>query len=283
MPAEPLSLDHQELLYKPLRAISEPLSEYSFANLYLFRQAHGYEVLRDRHIFIKGRTYDGTSYLMPTVPLGQMDPAYLQDMLSRADCLFPIPEAWLVHLPADKFVHSSRDGDSDYLLAVERMSSYPGRALHKKRNLLSQFERLYPHGVFPLTPDRTADALEVLDDWQKNLPTPPEQTDYHPCREALQLAERLILCGIIYYVEKEPAGFVLGDELNNETFALHFAKAKTKFKGVYEYVYNAFANILPPRYKYMNFEQDLDQPALRAAKSAYQPHAMLKKFRVSPA
>ena len=78
----------------------------------------------------------------------------------------------------------------------------------------------------------------------------------------------------------EPAGFVLGEELNETTFVLHFAKARTKFKGIYQYMFNNFAKILPPKYKYLNLEQDLDKENLRVFKSSYVPDVMLKKARV---
>jgi hypothetical protein len=89
-----------------------------------------------------------------------------------------------------------------------------------------------------------------------------------------------VLCGGIYYADGEPAGFVLGEEVNEETFVLHFAKGRTKFKGVYQYMFNTFAKILPPKYKYLNLEQDLDKENLRVFKSSYVPDAMIKKARV---
>jgi hypothetical protein len=107
-----------------------------------------------------------------------------------------------------------------------------------------------------------------------------DETDYAACLEALDRYEELILCGGIYYADREPAGIVLGEELNEETFVLHFAKARTKFKGIYQYMFNNFAKILPPKYKYLNLEQDLDKENLRIFKSSYVPDLMLKKARV---
>jgi hypothetical protein len=109
----------------------------------------------------------------------------------------------------------------------------------------------------------------------------PGDTDYGPCREALDRYEELVLCGGIYYAGGEPAGFVLGEELGEDTFVLHFAKARTKFKGIYQYLFNTFAKILPPKYKYLNLEQDLDQENLRVFKGSYVPDTMLRKARVS--
>ena len=211
MRIEPLGMEHQDLLYSKFRAIELPVSEYSFANVYLFRQTHEYEVVMDGEVFVRGQTYDGLRYLMPSSSVEQMGAEYLKKMLGQAECFFPIPEEWLGCFDEADFEYCSMDGDADYLYRVERMANFGGRKMHKKRNLLSQFERNYLHGAFPLTEERLGDAREVLEAWQGDSGVAAEQTDYAQCAEALELCEKLILCGIIYYVEEEPAGFVLGD------------------------------------------------------------------------
>jgi len=280
MSIEPLGLHHKDVLAPLLRAITVPLSEYCFANLYLFRESHGYEVLSDGDIFIRGRTYDGFTYLMPTVPAAQLDAARLQGLLRDVDFLFPVPEEWLGAFDPAHYEVSFHEGDADYLYTVEKMSTLAGRKLHKKRNLLKQFVEAYKHEALPLTTDRLDDARLILDRWQAETGAGPRDTDFGPCREALDRYEELVLCGGITSAEGEPAGFVLGEEVNDETFVLHFAKALTKFKGVYQFMFNNFAKILPPKYKYLNLEQDLDKENLRVFKSSYVPDALVKKARV---
>jgi len=280
MRIEQLGLHHKDELAPLLRAVTVPLSEYCFANLYLFRESHGYEVLSDGDIFIKGRTYDGFTYLMPTRPAGQLDQARLQELLRDVDFLFPVPEEWLGAFDPGHYEISFHEGDADYLYTVEKMSTLAGRKLHKKRNLLKQFLEAYRHEALPLTNDHLDQARSVLDGWQKDTGLDAGQTDYGPCREALDRYEELVLCGGITYAEGEPAGFVLGEEVNDETYVLHFAKALTKFKGVYQFMFNNFAKILPPKYKYLNLEQDLDKENLRVFKSSYVPDALVKKARV---
>lgn len=280
MHKEKLAFYHRNILYERLRKISVALSEYSFSNLYLFRDVHDYEIIFDREILIKGRTYDGFSYLMPTFDARKTDYSYLRTIAKDVDFLFPIPEEWVGLFDADEFEPSYNKGDMDYIYTVEKISKYKGRKLYKKRNLLRQFLSLYKHEDLPLTKERIGDAISVLNEWQKATGLAPEKTDYHPCLEALEMCEELILCGGIYYVDNEPAAFILGEELNSEVFAIHFAKGRKEFKGLYQYMYNNFAKILPEKYKYFNFEQDLGREALRVAKSSYAPDKMLKKFRV---
>jgi len=277
---EKLDLRHKDLLSSRLKKAQAGLSEYTFANLYLFRQNHDYEVITDGDVFIKGNSYDGHRYLMPTTDVRILDAGHLKELMRTVDFLFPVPEAWLPYFGADAFEIEYQEGDRDYVYTVEKMSSYRGRSLHKKRNLLKQFQELYRHDALPLTSDRLDQARFILKEWQASSKMDAADTDYAPCLEAIDRYDELILCGGIYFAEGEPAGFVLGEEVNEETFVLHFAKARTKFKGVYQYMFNNFAKILPPKYKYLNLEQDLDKENLRVFKSSYAPDLMLRKARV---
>jgi len=281
MVTQALELRHKELLYERLKTIDIPIAEYSFANLYLFRKVHGYQVVFDQDIFIRGTTYDGYSYLMPTCWIDEVDIDYLRGLAEKVDFLFPIAEAWLPIFDGGGFEFTFKEGDMDYMYTVEKMSTFKGRRLHKKRNLLKQFVTTYHHEAKPLTQDLAGDSLFILKEWQTETGLAEDQTDYVPCLEALHLYDTLVLCGGIYYAEGEPAGFIIGEELNEETFVLHFAKARKKFKGVYQYMFNSFSKILPQKYLYLNFEQDLDEETLRVAKSSYLPDMMLKKMRVA--
>jgi hypothetical protein len=281
MRIEPLDFSHRDLLNERLKKLQTPVAEYSFPNLYLFRNVHRYELIFDKEIFVRGLSYDGYSYLMPTAEITTIDCSYLKTMMSTVDFLFPIPETWLKCFSHDEYHYTCKQGDMDYLYTVEQMSTYRGRNLHSKRNLLKQFASAYAHKALPLTNDRLNDAHSVLNGWLGDTGQEVTETDYSPCLEALSRYDDLILCGGIYYADNEPAGFIVGEELNEETFALHFAKARKKFKGIYQYMFNNFAGILPPKYRFLNFEQDLDKDTLRLAKSSYLPHSMLKKARVA--
>jgi len=281
MKIERLGLDHKELLSTRLKKTGVALSEYTFPNLYLFRKNHKYEVISDHEIFIRGTSYDDHIYLMPTVDVRALDVQYLKDIVQDVDFLFPIPEEWLGVFDPAVFEIRLADGDADYVYTVEKMSTFGGRKLHKKRNLLKQFLETYKEEARPLTNDRIEEARFILHDWLESSTMNPDDTDFAPCLEALDRYEELVLCGGIYYADNEPAGFVLGEELNEETYVLHFAKARTKFKGVYQYMFNNFAKILPLKYRYLNLEQDLDKENLRIFKSSYVPDTLLKKARVS--
>lgn len=279
MQCEKLDFKHKDLLFDKLNSIDTPIAEYSFANLYLFRRIHDYEVILDKEVFIKGRSVDGYNFLMPVVNIAEMDIQYLKEMAAGVDFVFPVDGEWL-HYFDDDIIYSNHESETDYIYTVDKISTYKGRKLHKKRNLLKQFLRDYNYECKPLLNDNVSDAHFILDKWQEDIDLSPEETDYYSCKEALDMHETLVLCGLIYYVDDKPGGFIMGEELNTETFVIHFAKGIKDYKGIYQFIYNDFAKRLPKKYNYLNFEQDLGKTALRIAKSSYVPDIMYKKYRV---
>lgn len=279
MTYEKLDLKHMDLLYERLKNINTPIAEYSFANLYLFRRIHDYEVIEDMDLFIRGRSVDGFTFIMPTKNINEIDMDYLKGLAKNVDFVFPVDKEWLPYF-GEHADYYNFEGDTDYIYTVEKISTYKGRKLHKKRNLLKQFLQGYSFECHPLMEDNVDDAISILNQWQNDMDLSPEETDFYSCMEALKLHETLILCGLIYYVDGKPGGFIMGEELNSETFVIHFAKGIKDFKGIYQFIYNDFAKRLPKKYNYLNFEQDLGKTALRIAKSSYVPDILYKKFRV---
>lgn len=280
MKTERISLSHKELLYQKLKK-DTMISEYSFANIYLFRENHDYEVLFiDDLLFIKGKSYDGKYYVMPVSDVNDIKRDCFDYLLKYVDFIFPIDEKWLVLFDTNKFIFEFRDGDTDYVYDINKLRTFSGKKLHSKRNLLHQFEKNYDCDALPLFGDKLIEAKEILEKWQEQSAQKKEDTDYNACMEALDLYDDLILCGFIYYVNRNPVGFIIGEELNKDCFALHFAKGLVEYKGIYQFMFNSFAKVLPDKYSFVNFEQDLDKENLRLAKKSYEPDLLVKKYRI---
>lgn len=281
MRSEKLDLKHKNLLFDRLKKVNTRISEYSFANLYLFRRSHQYEVcfIEDK-IFIKGLTYDGLTYYMPTERFDTIDQKMIERLLNDVEIIFPLDYDWLKNYE-DSYIITSNLDDTDYIYTTDKMTTLKGRNLHGKRNLLKQFMEKYKASSKPLTDETKKDALYILDLWQESIGEPISETDYLANIDGINYAEELIICGIIYYVDDRPVGFIMGEEISDDTFVVHFAKGIKEYKGIYQYIYNSFANILPKRYIYLNFEQDLGKPSLRLAKSSYEPDIMLHKYRLT--
>jgi hypothetical protein len=258
------------------------LSEYTFANIYLFREIHRYEVIHSQDIYIKGKTRDGMTYIMPTTSFKEINCQDLISCMEGADFVFPIPEIWLSSIPKDLFSVAYFEQDSDYLYATTKLSTYAGRHLSGRRNLVKQFLDLYPdHCNCSLDISHVSDALVILEEWHKHAREEEPFTDYEACREALQLLDKLHLCGHICYAGGRPIAFLIGEKLNTSTYVIHFAKGLIEYKGIYQYLYHQFAKSILNRFQMINLEQDLGSMELKNAKRAYLPDRYALKYRVA--
>jgi uncharacterized protein len=282
MNKEILDISHRDVIQKALSGLHSGFSEYSFTNLYLFRKVHDYYVVFDEGLLsIEGKTRDGKKYIMPLYDLASIDDEKRKQIASSAEMIFPVQEKDLALFNPEIYSYTSSSDDSDYLFHVLKLSTYPGRNLHKKRNLMKQFLEQYSWYKKDIPGQASNEALTILETWQEGTGLPEDQTDFLSCKEAIARIEEFGLSGSVYYVGDEPVGFLLGEKLSADTFALHFAKGMTRFKGVYQFMYNVFAKELGTEYEWVNFEQDLGIPELRQAKESYQPDKMAVKYRVS--
>lgn len=277
MEEEKISLDHQAFLEPRLRALGSDFIDYSFTNLYIFRDVHDFRLVQKKQLYIRGKSRDGVSYLMPLVPASEID---WQEV--KGELLFPLSEQAVATFDSSQFEWRHADLDDDYLYRTEKLAHLPGRKLSSRRNLVHQFLDHYPtHETHSLMQERAGDALQVLEEWQSHPPHgDPRFTDYEACKEALGLIDRLRLAGCITYVDKKPVGFLLGEELNAKTYVYHVAKALTQFKGIYQYLFEHCAQSIEGQYEWINLGQDIGSPDIRQSKRSYQPDRLLVKFRV---
>ena len=280
MQIEPLNISHQVLLESRFRELNVSLSEYSFANLYLFRELHRYHVIKcNEEIFVKGITRDSVPFIMLTSHPAKLSPLLLQCIHSEAQIIFPLPEDWLPSLKKFLLQASFKDEDSDYLYSTSKLAYFPGRYLSKKRNLVKQLLNAHVVKAENLS-KQIGDAEQILKSWQQEHAGDPIETDYTACEEALQNMQVLQLQGRIIYIDQHPAGFTLGERISKDCFVVHFSKASRSSKGLYQYLYQDIAQSIDENCLWINLEQDLGLPALRDSKRSYLPDHLLRKWRV---
>lgn len=263
-----------------LREYNEGLSEFTFAGLYLFRGKHHYQVSRldKKTIVVAGHDHDRPFFMLPvTLP----EKGALDELFSRYRHMKCVSETKQTVLGALGYAVAEDRDNFDYLYFRTDLANLPGKKFHKKRNLVTGFINNYACEGKPLTSANLPAALQILSRWQEQI---GEAGDAAETREALELFEELRLCGALYYVGGIPAAFVIGEPLVERlSYVIHFEKADTSFKGVYQYINKAFATVVPKKYVYMNREQDLGDEGLRQAKLTYRPCSFVKKYRVTVA
>lgn len=272
-----LRLDMRAYLHPLFQTLKEGISEFTFANLYLFRNTHSYRVslFEEETLFITGKNGTESFFMLPFA-LPQKD--LLDELLRLYPCLKCVSESQARRLTEMGYAVSEDRDNFDYVYLTKDLAALYGRKYHKKKNLVNVFINNYSYEGRPLLEEYIDDALSILEKWKKAR---RDEGDYEAAREAIERTEQLQLCGGIYYVNGEPVAYTMGEEIAGGTmFLIHFEKAFGNYRGLYQFINMTFASILPEKYEFINREQDLGHEGLRQAKMSYRPHSFIKKYRV---
>ena len=282
----PLTLDVQTPMEALLGKSPDGVSEFTFANLYLFRERYGYRVsLAGEDALVlsgvqppHGPGEESRSFFL--TPCAAPEKGVLMELLAEHGYWKNIPDS--IYLPnkarfEEWGVAVQEDRDNfDYLYLRTDLAELAGKKYHKKRNLVHQFLNLYEYTERPLTKELIPQALDVLERWREDKGM---DADYTATQEALEQFELLRLEGAIYFISGRSAGWCLGEGVaGGSVFAVHFEKGIDGYKGIYQFMNQTFAQSLPERYTHINREQDLGDEGLRQAKMTYRPSGFVKKY-----
>ena len=273
-----ISLDLRPILHPKFQNLAEGISELTYANIYLFRQKHNYRIsqLDNKLIIITGKEGNEPFFILP---FGLPNESALREIFNKYRILKCASQSQAEILKKSGYsVYEDRD-NFDYLYSRQDLVNLTGRKFHKKKNLLNVFIRNNECQAKPLLEEYRDDAMQILEQWNSRHEQP---NDFAAAKEALEKMWPLQLCGGIFYIDQQPTAYCLGEELAlGKSFVIHFEKAvlKDEFKGLYQFINQAFASVLPEKYETINREQDLGDPGLRRAKESYHPVGFVKKYK----
>ena len=85
------------------------------------------------------------------------------------------------------------------------------------------------------------------------------------------------LFGGSFYIDDKMVAFAVGEKLDDKTCVVHFEKAHSDYRGIYQAINHAFVNNCTEGFEIINREQDMDEEGIRKAKLTYNPINYLKK------
>ena len=287
---QPLTLETKPLYQPYLMDGQERGCEYSFANLYLWgRQRaallHGHMVLFSQ--FSRRSVYPypaGTGDKKPVLD------AIVEDARQRGiPCRITglgQPEMELLEqlYPGQFRFHCDRDS-YDYVYDINDLADLKGRKYQKKRNHFNRFRDAFPYyTVSPITPALLPKVQEMVAQWYEHRLREDPSGDYHMERSAIGKAlahlEELSMEGLVLLDGEDVLAMTLGSRLSEDTFDIHFEKARPDTEGAYPVINCEFARYLRSKYpevKFLNREDDLGLEGLRKAKLSYYPHHLVEK------
>ena len=295
----PLDIGLKDSLHPRLSLTFDGVSEFTFSALYLFRNRYNYRISRngtDGGFIISGEqnapagnpagfpSGERKNFFM--TPCDVPDPQTLNSLFATHDYWKNISDTVLLSVK-EKLQENTPDiredrDNFDYLYYRNDLAELSGKKYHKKKNHVNNFLHTYPdYEQKPITRDLIPAAMEILDRWQQNsiMRNENQNNDYHAAKEALELFDHLTLKGTIFFVNGKPAAYCLGERISRgRMFAIHFEKANEEYRGIYQFMNQAYAASLPRFFTLINREQDLGNEGLRQAKMTYRPCGFVKKY-----
>lgn len=286
----PIRLDDRALLLEYLKLAQPQISEYTFANLYVWRKSDHAMFSRRGDVLLAKvvKAPDAREVLLP--PLGsedieQISKELIRDAGKEKPPFYGISKDQGEALAKTGFSVKLDKDNSDYVYSVKDLNDLPGTKYHSKRQAIKRCLSENKCEYVPITPDTAELCLQLQEEWCNLMDCSESEglrDEDQAIKETFLHFEKLDVLGGAVTVNGKMQAFTIGERLNDDTAVIHFEKANPKVKGLYQLVNNWFCKNALNGYTYVNREQDLGEPGLRRAKESYHPHHMVEKYVAEP-
>lgn len=175
---------------------------------------------------------------------------------------------------------------SDYVYDAEALRSLNGNVLHKKRNHVNRFLRLYSNYRYrTLQMSDKEECLSLVTDWCMTKGIDPfdvHESDYQMIEQLFLHFDRLGLRGGLIEIDGKVRAFSIGSKGNDNTAFMHFEKADANFDGIYAAINKLTLENEFPEVAFVNREEDMGIPGLKKSKQSYSPLLLRKKYKTWP-
>ena len=234
--------------------------------------------------------------IMPISPERIVHPEELAEICLSTDfrTLTNVPESYVQKFGTEAitpfFQIELQPEYEDYVYKTEDLSFLRGNKYAKKRNLINQFEKEYVTRnrvrIEKMTNANAEESLDFLDAWCEEKDCGENRDKVLACeREAVIKAithiESIGINGILLRIDGEVNAFGMSSILHSEMGVLHFEKAFSRVKGLYQYFDRECARQLFVNSPLINKENDMDIPEIAYAKSSYFPVMRVKSFKLT--
>jgi uncharacterized protein len=177
----------------------------------------------------------------------------------------------------------------DYVYHAEDLAELRGNRYAKKRNLVKQFERGYVApgrvSMAPLTSENADACAGFIEEWCAERDCDADPTEDLACEKQAVLntlahVDGIDDRGLVLRVDGDVCAMGMGTDLSHDMGVLHFEKAFSHYKGLYQYFDRECARRLFNGRSYINKESDMGVPGLAKAKKSYHPAMMARSCKM---
>lgn len=279
---QPIEKADQRLFDAVLNNDPPSISEFTFTNLYSWREAYQLTAAMFGGMVILRSDKETLPRFFNPIGRGNKKDA-IKRILEQSDGHFiRIPEetATLFNNDDTMIVEEDRD-NSDYVYTTGDLIALQGVKFDGKRNLIKKFKSMHQYEYMTLGQSTVTQILEFETAWcsvkdcdaVEGLSN--ERSAIHEM--AANFSDFNLIGGAILVQDKTVA-VSIGQHLNPRTLVMHVLKAQPTMTGLYQVILNEFLSHEAKEFEYVNMEQDLGIEGLRKAKLSYHPVRMIKKY-----
>ena len=271
----------------------EPYSDFNVISLWAWNTGNNTEFqFHNGNLIIKMPDYREPDSSVMSV-LGEnntektLDVLYEHANVLEIDSLSFVPEITIQNIKSNKFNITKDFDDFDYIYEVKNFISPKGNNLKSFRKKINKFTKdLDSVKVKELNLANRKTQTEILDLFRKLQKTQVDEendteNEYAATSRLLKYQKYFDLISLGVYHENKLIAYTISQNLNNGFSMGHFGKYEYKIDGIFQYLERENAIMSQKhRIKYLNLQQDLGLPKLRASKKSLRPTKMLMKFNV---
>lgn len=265
--------------------------EYSFGNIFSYSEKLDIYVCdSDGCLIVKCVSGNKISYMYP-VGKGDVEKA-VSEILSEAErsgkkCyMYGLSEEdaknFEKYFPLKEKPYANRD-TFDYVYNTSDLVNLTGKKYQPKRNHISFFKKNYFWTYEKICGNNISECLSMSRKWLENYESDNKddlESEYRIIRCVFDNYFALGYKGGLIRIDGEVVAFTMGEELDDNTFCVHFEKAFAEYRGLYPLINQQFVQNELSDYKYINREDDVGLENLRKAKLSYYPAFLAEKYEV---
>jgi hypothetical protein len=308
---KPVELADRAVLDPYFASLSEPLSDYTFSQLFTWRNS--LRILWTRlhgHLCVFANGSGDLTLLMPPIGDTGSDAALAQsiELMDEYNFSHNVPQRTRIEYASEELLARFDQRNlvvepmgADYVYDVNRMIDLAGGDLASKRQAKNRFTRLYDFRVEPYRSAGHLDACEMLlENWKIHQDAQHLDDPTTHCLKrnkesiatslCLRHAEELGLRGLVIHAKARDSagpmsvrGFTFGERLGTSQSSITIEKTDLETKGLAQFIFSEFCRTHWSDRPLVNVGDDWGLPTLAWTKLSYRPVKMLQKFVMRPA
>ncbi len=288
-------LEDFEFIYKYTSRFGEGSCQHSFVSMYSMYEKYGDVICEEDHtLYVLRSNLCDQDYRVFLAPMGSGDrkatfQRILDDTagqgkkvkfitLTERNALF-LEEAF-----PGRF-HISEEADlGEYIYRADKMATFSGRRLKKRRSEVNHFHTLYGSraSVKRITPADFDDLLAFEEWWTRTSMEDHDEKSLNREKRMIGFQldhfDRLRLSGILVRIDGKVKGFGYGTKLSPSFYDAIIEKGDRSVPHIYRVLRSESVRQCAMDCTYVNMEEDLGIPGLRAVKHLYKPDFIIKKY-----